>query len=120
MTQSDASASNGSGHSHDDPIDDHALAQDMDPSETAALDEFDDDSLALDESANDADLDDAELVVGGEFNDDVADGDPDVQAIDKAMSKTASTAGRDIRRLLEERSEARQLKQDLDYLDFDD
>ena len=50
----------------------------------------------------------------------ILDIDPDLQALDTALSSAQQDSGRDIRRLLEERSEARRLKQDLDYLDFDD
>lgn len=66
-----------------------------------------------------------------EFDDDAdadvafsAETDPDVAAVDSAMSASRKQQKADknsnIRRMLEERSEARQLQQDLDYLDFDD
>lgn len=87
------------------------------------LDEFSASSLADDEPDtlafhDDADDDvDADVAFG-------ADADPDVAAVDSAMSASRKQRQADknsnIRRMLEERSEARQLQQDVDYLDFDD
>ena len=94
------------------------------PSEDSAeLDEFSANSLADDEPDtlafhDDADDDaDADAAFG-------AEADPDVAAVDSAMSASRKQRQVDknsnIRRMLEERSEARQLQQDVDYLDFDD
>lgn len=83
------------------------------------LDEFAASSLADDEPDTLVFDDDADAEVA--FG---ADADPDVVAVDNAMSASRkqrlADKNNNIRRLLEERSEARQLKQDLDYLDFDD
>ncbi len=83
------------------------------------LDEFAASSLADDEPDT--------LVFDDDADSDVAfgaDADPDVAAVDSAMSASRkqrlADKNNNIRRLLEERTEARQLKQDLDYLDFDD
>lgn len=83
------------------------------------LDEFAASSLADDEPDTLVFDDDADAEVA--FG---ADADPDVVAVDNAMSASRkqrlADKNNNIRRLLEERTEARQLKQDLDYLDFDD
>ena len=85
--------------------------------DSAELDEFSANSLADDEPDTLAFDDDAEVDFGKEA-------DPDVAAVDSAMSASRkqrlADKNNNIRRILEERSEARQLQQDVDYLDFDD
>jgi hypothetical protein len=88
------------------------------PSEgSAELDEFSANSLADDEPDTLAFDDDADVAFGTEA-------DPDVAAVESAMSagrkQRLADKNNNIRRMLEERSDARQLQQDVDYLDFDD
>ena len=94
---------------------------DLDPTTDSSdeLDEFAANSLADDEPDTLVFDDDTDADAAFE-----AEADPDVAAVDSAMSASRKQRVADknsnIRRLLEERSEARQLEQDLDYLDFDD
>ena len=77
------------------------------------------DNIALLDAGPDDGADEADHAA--EF---VDEADPDVAAVDKVLSASRKEQAADknssIRRMLEERSEARRMQQDLDYLDFDD
>lgn len=88
-------------------------------SDSEHLDEFAENSLA-DAEPETLELDD-DADVESVYHEET---DPDVAAVDSAMSASRKQRLADknsnIRRLLEERSDERRLQQDLDYLDFDD
>ena len=101
------------------PTPDDAKGVDLELDGEAELDEFGASSLGDHEPDTLDFADDADADVAFD-----AEADPDVAAVDSAMSASRKQRQADkassIRRMLEERSEARQLQQDLDYLDFDD
>ncbi len=84
----------------------------------AAQTEEEPDNIALLDATAETDDDEA----GAHHFEDEAD--PDVAAVDKVLAASrkeqAAQRNSSIRRMLEERSEARRLREDLDYLDFDD
>jgi len=99
--------------------DPHDVDLDTSSNGPEGLDEFSSAPLAGDEPDTLVFDDDTDAEVAFD-----AEADPDVVAVDNAMSASRKQRQADknssIRRLLEERSDARQLEQDIDYLDFDD
>lgn len=108
--EGNSAQSSASKPSHQDAVSSE-VEEELDEFGASSLTEQEPDTLDFEEDA------DPDVAYSAEL-------DPDVAAVDSVMSASRKQQKADknsnIRRMLEERSEARQLQQDLDYLDFDD